>query len=83
MRLALVAPEAREAHGGAEFPGFRLLLARDREGTVEIRFRLLGIRLARLERDFASDTMHLGFPPLILGCFDGHHCFINASPSAV
>ena len=26
LRLALVAPEAREAHGGAEFPGFGLLL---------------------------------------------------------
>jgi hypothetical protein len=28
LRLALVTPEAREAHGGAEFPGFGLLLAR-------------------------------------------------------
>jgi hypothetical protein len=27
--LALVAPEAREAHGAAEFPGFGLLLASD------------------------------------------------------
>ena len=29
--LALVAPEAREAHCGTEFPGFCLLLACDRE----------------------------------------------------
>jgi hypothetical protein len=36
LHLALVAPEARKAHGGAEFPGFGLLLACDREGLLEI-----------------------------------------------
>ena len=36
LHLALVAPEACEAHGGAEFPGFCLLLARDRERALEI-----------------------------------------------
>jgi hypothetical protein len=29
LHLALVAPEASEAHGGAEFPGFGLLLTGD------------------------------------------------------
>ena len=29
LHLALVAPEACEAHGGAEFPGFRSLRTRD------------------------------------------------------
>ena len=36
LHLALVTPEAREAHCGAEFPGFGLLLARDGERTIEI-----------------------------------------------
>jgi hypothetical protein len=36
LHLALVAPEACEAHGGAEFPGFGVLLARHRECAVEI-----------------------------------------------
>jgi hypothetical protein len=39
LRPSLVAPEPREAHGGAEFPGFCLLLARDRDRPLEILFR--------------------------------------------
>ena len=45
LHLALVAPEAREAHGGAEFPGFGLLLACDCKRTLEIAFRFCRIRL--------------------------------------
>jgi hypothetical protein len=37
LYLALVAPEACEAHCGAEFPGFCLLLTRDGERTLKIR----------------------------------------------
>src|SRR5262249_36126530 len=36
--LALVAPEACEAHGGAEFPGFGLLVASDGEGAPSPKF---------------------------------------------
>ena len=39
LQLALVAPEACEAHGGAEFPGFGLLLARGGERAVVRQFR--------------------------------------------
>ena len=44
LHLALVTPEACEAHGGAEFPGFCLLLTGDSEGVLEIRlgFRYFG-----------------------------------------
>src|SRR5262249_51532006 len=35
LHLALVAPEACEAHGGTQFPGFGLLLARDSERASE------------------------------------------------
>ena len=52
LHLALVAPEAREAHGGAEFPGFGLLLAGDGERALEIRFRFRRIRLGRLAARF-------------------------------
>ena len=52
LHLALVAPEAREAHGGAEFPGFGLLLAGDRERALEIRFRFRRIRLAATSARF-------------------------------
>ena len=36
LHLALVAPETREAHGGAEFPGLCLLLAGDGESALEL-----------------------------------------------
>ena len=42
LHLALRAPEARKAHSGAEFPGFCLLLAGDRECAFQVRFRLWG-----------------------------------------
>ena len=41
LHLALVAPETREAHGGAEFPGLGLLLARNRQSALEIGFCFL------------------------------------------
>jgi hypothetical protein len=42
LPLALVAPEPRHAHCGAELPGFGLLLARNGERAVEIGFRFRG-----------------------------------------
>src|ERR1700731_974605 len=38
LHLALVAPEACEAHGGAEFPGFCLLLTRDSKCAIKMLF---------------------------------------------
>jgi hypothetical protein len=48
LHLALATPEACEAHGDAEFPGFGLLLARSCKRMVEKRFRLSGIRVNRI-----------------------------------
>jgi hypothetical protein len=59
LRLALVAPEASEAHGGAEFPGLCLLLTGNCERVAEKRFGFRGIRLRRLERNLAGDAMNL------------------------
>ena len=67
--LALVAPEACEAHGGAEFPGFGLLLTGDCDCTVEIRFDFRRIRFGRHQCDFTDDTPDLGLAPLFFGSF--------------
>ena len=50
--LALIAPEPRHAHRRAQLPGLCLLLARDRERTLEIRFRFRRIRLAATSARF-------------------------------
>jgi hypothetical protein len=42
LPLALIAPEPRHAHRGAEFPGFRSLLAGDRERKFVILLRFVG-----------------------------------------
>jgi hypothetical protein len=83
LHLALVAPEACEAHGGAELPGFGLLLARDLQCTLEIRLRLYHIRLWRLPRDFTSHAMNLSLAPPFLRCFDRGRRFADAAPSIV
>ena len=62
---------------------FGLLLARDRERALEIRFRFRRIRLGRLQRDFAGNAIDLGLAPSFLGCFDRRHRFANAAPSVI
>jgi hypothetical protein len=59
LHLALVAPEAREAHGGAEFPGLGLLLAGYSECASEFDLSL-ALTLHREER-IADNTVELGF----------------------
>jgi hypothetical protein len=43
MALILLLPQARQARGGAQFPGFGLLLAGNVEGLVEAGFGFRGI----------------------------------------
>ena len=82
LHLALVAPEAREAHGGAEFPGFGLLLTSNGEGELEIVFsrQRIGFRLAR---DFPSDAIHVRFPPGFVAIFDCSYRLVNIAPRFV
>src|SRR5579864_6195878 len=47
--LALIAPEPRQARGGAKFPGFSLLLTCNRERALEIGSRFCRIRLRGLQ----------------------------------
>src|SRR5713101_2455139 len=63
--LALVTPEAREAHGCAEFPRFCLLLARDCECALEVYFRPRHIQ-RRLQCELPLYPIYLGFPPAFL-----------------
>ena len=68
--LALIAPESRNAHCGAEFPGLGLLLSSYGEGTLEISFRFRSVLVGRLQRDFPSGTLNLGLPPSLFGSLD-------------
>jgi hypothetical protein len=58
--LTLVTPEPRLAHGGAEFPGFGLLLACDGERALEIIFRLRCVRLRQFKGDLTGYAIDLG-----------------------
>jgi hypothetical protein len=66
---------------GAKFPGLCLLLARNRERTLEIRFRFR--RLRRLERHFTSNAIDLSLEPLFLGCSYDRHRFADAPPGVI
>jgi len=82
-RRTLIAPEACEAHGGAEFPRFGLLLAGDGEGTSEIRLCLRCITLGQHQRDFAGNAINLGLEPCFFGGFSCGNGFADAAPSVV
>ena len=62
---------------------FACCCTRNRERTLEIRFRFRRIRLRRLERDFPGDAIDLGLAPPFLGCFHRRHRFANAAPSVI
>jgi hypothetical protein len=83
LHLALRAPEACEAHGGAEFPGFGLLLTSDCESALEMGFRVRSTRHWFHERDFASHAMDPGLKPRLFGCCHRRHRFANAVPSFI
>ena len=59
VALALVAPEPREAGGGAQLEGLRLLRARDVDGVVEEASASAGLA-AGGEDDLALQPMQLG-----------------------
>src|SRR4029077_5447294 len=82
LRLTLFAPEPREAHRGAEFPGFRLL-ARDGESVLEKLLRLRCTSLRRYQCNFACDAMNLGLGPHFLRCICRGDRFVDAAPSIV
>src|ERR1019366_8563087 len=76
-RLPLITPEPRHACGGAELPGFGFLLTCNRERSLEMSFSLRGVRLRRLERYFACNTMNIGLKPPFPCSLDHVFRFIN------
>jgi hypothetical protein len=83
LRLSLVAPEARETHCGAEFPGLGLLLTGDGEGALEIGFRIRSIQLGRPQCDFTGNAIYLSLTPFFLSYSNGGDRFVDATPSIV
>ena len=71
LPLALLAPQPRHAHCGAEFPGLRLLPTGDGERTLEMLSCLSGILLCRLSAispamRLASASHHLSLVVFIV-----------------
>jgi hypothetical protein len=56
---------------------------RDRECTLEIRFRFRRNRLRQLKRDFPGNAIDLGLAPPFLGCLYRRHRFTNAARSII
>ena len=81
--LALIAPEPRHAHRRAQFPGLRLLLTRNRERALEVRFRFRRIRLAATSARFRRLCDGPRPRTTFLGCFHRRHRFANAAPSVI
>ena len=80
---ALIAPEPRHAHCGAQFPGLGLLLTRNCERTLEVRFRFHRVRRGRLKRDFTRNAIGLGLEPSFLSSFDCADGIVNVTPSVI
>jgi hypothetical protein len=62
-RLALVAPEACEAHCGAKFPRFGMLLACDGERMLKIALRLRAIGNWQSAGNFTGNSACLSLTP--------------------
>jgi hypothetical protein len=62
--LASIAPKPRQTHGGPELPGFSLLLPRNRERLLEMRFRFADVGLRREPCNLLRDPMYVGFAPV-------------------
>src|SRR5882724_958081 len=64
--LALLLPQAAQAHGGAQLQGFRLLLASNSEGLVKAAFCLLLLRYRLPQEQDAPEAVDFRFPPAFL-----------------
>src|SRR5262249_32008373 len=80
---ALIAPQPRHAHRGAQFPGLRLLLPRNRERALEILFRSRRIRLRRESCDFPGNAIARGLAPSLLGRFPCGPRFADAARGVI
>jgi hypothetical protein len=64
--LALLLPQAAQAHGRPQLPGFGLLAAGDGQGLLEAGFGLGRIRGGLVQQEFALEPIrlreHVGLP---------------------
>src|ERR1700722_8448141 len=79
LHLALIAPEACEAHSGAKFPRFCMLLACDGERMLKIALRLRAIGNWQSAGNFTGNSACLSLTPSLLCCFHRCNHFINAT----
>src|SRR5262249_13958755 len=73
----------RSAAGRASRNPARYSRSCDGEGLVEVRLRFRRIRLRRLQRDFAGNTIDLGLPPPFLTVLYCSHRLANVAPCVV
>src|SRR6185503_8268231 len=63
--LALLLPQTRQAHGGTQLPGLRLLAAGQDEGLLETGLRLGGVMARGLQEPLPPESIQLRFPPAL------------------
>src|SRR5215831_3438829 len=83
LHLALITPEASEAHRCAQLPGFCLLLTCDSKRAIKILFCFFGVRRGRFERDFTGNAINFGLAPFFLRSFYFVYRVVNTTPSIV
>ena len=83
LRLPLIALQPGHAHCGAEFPRLCLLLARNFERPVEIRFCFRDVGLRFQLRNFPGHAIDLGLTQSFAVRFYSGHRFTNAAPSVI
>ena len=83
LHLALVAPEARELHGGAEFPRLGLLLTRDGEGALEIRSAFASSGSGDLSAVSPATRLISASVHLSLVASVGPHRIANVAPGVI
>jgi hypothetical protein len=79
----MVAPEAGEAHGSAEFPRFGLLLTGDRKSALEMRLRFRSVWLRRYQGDFTSGSKDISLALCFLRRLHGGQRLGNVAPGLV
>jgi hypothetical protein len=83
IQFALITPEPRHAHCGAEFPGFRLLLTGNRKRVVKKLLRFCNDWPRQHQCDFTSKAINLRLVKLFPRSLHRRYRFTNAAPSVI
>jgi hypothetical protein len=77
--LALLAPQPGQAHRRAQLEGFGLLLTRNDQRALQMRFCSRHAGRGRQQRDFAGDAMNVGLAPFLAGRIGGRYRLADAA----